>query len=64
MVTHSNILAGELPWTEEPGRLYSPWGHKELAATEQISTHNVTLQIKLHLTKLDFAIVIFLLFRH
>ena len=23
MVTHSSILAGEIPWTEEPGRLQS-----------------------------------------
>ena len=22
MVTHSSILAWEIPWTEEPGRLY------------------------------------------
>ena len=27
MATHSSILAGEIPWTEEPGR-YSPWGHR------------------------------------
>ena len=25
MATHSSILAWEIPWTEEPGRLYSPW---------------------------------------
>ena len=25
---HSSILAGRIPWTEEPGG-YSPWGHKE-----------------------------------
>ena len=24
MVTHSSILAWEIPWTEESGRLYSP----------------------------------------
>ena len=29
MATHSSILAWEIPWTEEPGKLYSPWGHKE-----------------------------------
>ena len=23
MTTHSSILAWEIPWTEEPGRLYS-----------------------------------------
>ena len=25
MVTHSNILAWEIPWTEESGRLQSMW---------------------------------------
>ena len=39
MATHSSILAWEIPWTEEPGRLYSPWGHKELDMTEQL-THD------------------------
>ena len=29
IATHSSILAWEIPWTEEPGRLTSPWGHKE-----------------------------------
>ena len=38
MATHSNILAWEIPWTEEPAtRLpYSPWGHKESDMTEQL----------------------------
>ena len=32
---HSNILVGEIPWTEEPGRLctvrgYSPWSRKRI----------------------------------
>ena len=27
MATHSSILAWKIPWMEEPGRLYSPWGH-------------------------------------
>ena len=26
MAIHSSILAWETLWTEEPGRLYSPWG--------------------------------------
>ena len=29
MATHSRIIAWEIPWTEEPGGLYSPWGNKE-----------------------------------
>ena len=28
MATHSSILVWRIPWTEEPGRLYSPWGCK------------------------------------
>ena len=28
MTTHSSILAWKIIWTEEPGSLHSPWGHK------------------------------------
>ena len=28
MATHSSILACRIPWTEEPGTLYSPWSGK------------------------------------
>ena len=28
------FFPGDSPWTEEPGRLYSPRGHKELDMTE------------------------------
>ena len=34
MATHSSIPAWKIPRTEEPGGLYSPWGHKELDMTE------------------------------
>ena len=33
MATHYNILAWRVPWTEEPGGLYSPW---ESDTTEQL----------------------------
>ena len=33
MATHSSILAWGIPWTEEPGGLYSPGGCKELDTT-------------------------------
>ena len=36
MATHSSILAWRIPQTEEPGRLYSPWGCKESDTTEQL----------------------------
>ena len=32
--THSSILAWKIPWREDLGELYSPWGHKELDMTE------------------------------
>ena len=34
MSTHSSILSWEIPWTEEPGRLQSPWGCEESDTTE------------------------------
>ena len=34
MATQSSILAWRIPWTEEPGRLYSPWGRNESDVTE------------------------------
>ena len=34
MATHSNTLAWEIPWTEEPGGLRS-WGRKELDIPER-----------------------------
>ena len=34
---HSSSLPWRIPWTEEPGGLYSPWGHKELDMTEQLT---------------------------
>ena len=37
MATHSSILAWRISWTDEPGRLYSPWGHKELDTTKRLT---------------------------
>ena len=34
--THSSTLAWRIPWREEPGGLYNPWGHKESDMTEVI----------------------------
>ena len=41
MATHSSILVWRIPWTEEPGRLYSPWGCKESDTTEQLSLNPI-----------------------
>ena len=45
MATHSSILAWEIPWTEESGRLQSV-GHKKLDATEQLTTHACILNLR------------------
>ena len=37
MATHSNILAWEIPWTEEPGRLQSPRAYKK--SQTRLSSH-------------------------
>ena len=36
MATHSCLLAWEIPWTEEPGGLWS-MGSQELAMTERLN---------------------------
>ena len=33
MAIHSSICAWKIPWTEEPGGLHSPWGHRESDTT-------------------------------
>ena len=38
MATHSSILAWEIPWTEEPGRLQST-GSQESDTTEHLNDH-------------------------
>ena len=37
MATHSSILDCRIPWTDEPGELYSQWGLKESDMTEQLT---------------------------
>ena len=48
ITTHLSILAWRIPWTEEPGRLYSPWGYKESDMTEQLRTQSSTERIIWH----------------
>ena len=45
MATHCSILVWEIPWTEEPGGLYSPWGDKESDMTEQKTHRHTFLQL-------------------
>ena len=44
MAADSSTLAWKIPWTEEPGRLYSPWGRKESDTTEQLHFHFYALE--------------------
>ena len=39
IATHSSILAWKIPWTEEPGGLYSSGDHKGLDLTQHAQTH-------------------------
>ena len=43
MATHSSILAWRIPWTEEPGGVFSSWSHKKSDTTEQLNTHTNTM---------------------
>ena len=45
MATHSAILAWRIPWTEEPGGLHGPWGHKVSDMTEAINTPTTGLHL-------------------
>ena len=38
MATHSNILAGEIPWTEDPGRLQPTGLQKSLTRLSNQTT--------------------------
>ena len=37
MASPSSVLAWRIPWTEEPGGLYSPWGRKESDALKRLT---------------------------
>ena len=45
MATHSSILAWEIPWTEEPGGLYSPWCCKESDTTSTTKIYLVKAMV-------------------
>ena len=39
MATHSSTFALKIPWTEELGAGYYPWGRKESGMTERLHFH-------------------------
>ena len=43
MATCSSMLAQEIPWTEEPGGLYNPWGHERVRHDLAIKRQNKPL---------------------
>ena len=43
MATHSSILAWRIPWTEEPGGLYSLWDRSQTVKTPRRDGHTETL---------------------
>ena len=48
MATHSSILLGRIPWTEEPGG-YSPWSRKELGTMEETECVGVHVYTHTHI---------------
>ena len=51
---HSSILAGRIPWTDEPGGC-SPWSHKESDTTET-DTFTLTQQSQYSGDVKDFVV--------
>ena len=41
MAVHSNILAWEISWTEEPDGPHNPWPIKESDTTEQLNNSSL-----------------------
>ena len=61
MATHSTILAGNIPWVEEPGRIQSV--HKFIESRTLLSPHTQLLNHALFLFFLSFQLSINFTFR-
>ena len=48
MATHFSTLAWKIPWLEEPGRLQSAEGRKELDTTERLQFHEFEKEMETH----------------
>ena len=57
MGTYSSILAWRIPWTEEPGGLYSLWDHKGSDMTELL-TYTLIKQLiqQYHFINISFTL--------
>ena len=47
MATHSSTLALKIPWSEELGAGYYPWGRKELGTTSLSFSHTSKVMLKI-----------------
>ena len=47
------MLAGKIPWTEEPGG-HRPWGLKESDTTEQLNMYTHTIALTIGYSDADF----------
>ena len=45
MATHSSTLALKIPWVEELGAGYYPWGRKELGTAERLHFHFKSINV-------------------
>ena len=52
MATYSSILAWKTPWTEETGRLYSPWDRKRVRYDLPTKQHFIVIQNLKIITKI------------
>ena len=55
MATHSSTLALKIPWTEELGADYYPWGRKESGTTERLHFYFIETHVDEMIRCMGFA---------
>ena len=61
MAPHSSTLAWKIPWMEEPGRLYSPWGRRRVGHNLATNTFNIfNIYILIFCIKFEICEALFL----
>ena len=56
MATHSSTLALKIPWMEELGAGYHPWGRKESGTTEQLHFQLIYESSEIRGSKWDLSV--------